>query len=462
MSLDAAESSRRRRLYWLFYSLDRSYAMQRGRPMTLQATINLPTTSDDPSDPMSHQISGFISMVNLFRPFDSSFLATWNKTRSQLSAQYLTGLQKQLVELVQSYQCQDSNITDLHSNQQWLRSTVWQLTNGNVGSDENMPFQYPVDMARELLVNMASQFSNQTNELISAGLIEKLIEVVYSMNEYLSVQPASRDPFTLGPRQYLEQLLSIVAVVRNGDYRFLPLLLNKVTEILPRLANPMLLNAPETSNMANIDIFDGFGNAGMAQPPPQMQMPLEDYDRKFPVEEYDKQYSMDMQQHSTPDSTSNSNHSGTQPASQGNEMKGSFVSSPGIMSPGMEYSQGHNMNGFACTPMSEMVMSPLGNQPNPLNGSQTQHQHQHQHIPAQQLNRTPGVNNGMTSPHAMNGNMYNMRQPAQRQQSFHLQHPPQMRTVGDFQGLQRGTTDNGGGMVGMAQMSGELDFGAMR
>jgi hypothetical protein len=145
--------------------------MQRGRPMTLQATINLPTTSDDPSDPMSHQINGFISMVNLFRPFDSAFLTTWNKSRSQLSAQYLTGLQKQLVELVQSYQCQDSNITDLHINQQWLRSTVWQLTNGNVGSDENIPFQFPVDMARELLVNMASQFSNQANELINAGLV---------------------------------------------------------------------------------------------------------------------------------------------------------------------------------------------------------------------------------------------------------------------------------------------------
>lgn len=139
--------------------------------MTLQATINLPTVSDDPSDAMSHQINGFISMVNLFRPFDSALLGTWNKTRSTLSAQYLTGLQKQLVELVQSYQCQDSNITDLHINQQWLRNTVWQLTNNNVGSDENVPFQYPVDMARELLVNMASQFSNQANELINVGLV---------------------------------------------------------------------------------------------------------------------------------------------------------------------------------------------------------------------------------------------------------------------------------------------------
>lgn len=139
--------------------------------MTLQATINLPTANDDQSDPMGHQLNGFISMVNLFRPFDSAFLNTWTKTRGQLSAPYLTGLQKQLVELVQSYQCQDSNVTDLHVNQQWLRSTVWQLTNGNVGGEENMPFQYPADMAREMLVSMASQFGNQANELMSAGLV---------------------------------------------------------------------------------------------------------------------------------------------------------------------------------------------------------------------------------------------------------------------------------------------------
>ncbi|KAH8179198.1 fungal zn(2)-Cys(6) binuclear cluster domain-containing protein [Sarocladium implicatum] len=437
-SLDASDSTRRRRLYWLLYSIERSYAMQRGRPMTLQSTINMPTANDDPNDAMSHQLTGFISMVNLFRPFDSTFLSIWNKTRGQLSAQYLTGLQKQLVELVQSYQCQDSSIADLHINQQWLRSTVWQLTNGNVSGEESMSFQFPGDMARELLLNMASHFSNQTNELVNAGLIEKLVETVYSLNEYLSVQPASRDPFTLGPRQFLEQLLTIVAVVRNGDYRFLPLLLNKVTEVLPRLANPMLQNAPENMSLANIDIFDGFGNAGMAQPPPQMQLPMEDYDRKFPVEEYDKQYSMDMQ-NSTPDSTSNSNHSGAQTASQGSDMKGSFVSSPGIMSPGLEYSHSHNMNGFACTPISDMVMSPLGNQPNPLNTGQPQHQH----LATQQVSRTPGVNGGMTSPHPMNGGMYAVRQAPQRQQSFHLQHPPQMRTVGDFQGLQRGTGDNG-------------------
>ncbi|KAK7426634.1 hypothetical protein QQZ08_006812 [Neonectria magnoliae] len=461
MPLDAAEATRRRRLFWLFLVIERAYAIQRHRPLTLQATIHPPTVGDDPSDPLVHQLNGFIMLVNLYRPFDDAFTATWNKARRHLSAQHITGLQKQLNDLVQSYMCQDSNLTDLRTNQQWLKNTSWQLSNGTIGSnsDDSISFQYPMNMSRELLMSMASQFPSQGMELLGSGLIEKLIETCYSMTELLAIQPASRDPFAVGPREHLNQLLSIVAITRNGDYRFLPLLLTKVTEVLPRLANPMLQNVPENSNIANIDIFDGFGNAGMAQPPPQMQMSMEpEYGQKFPVEEYDKKYPMDMSG-GTPESVSNSNASnGTPPVTQQSaEMNGSFVSSPSVMSPGIEYPQ--NMNGFACTPMPDIVMSPIGNGPpsNPMNGIQNQHipqqsSHSHEGMCPPQMANIPTI----PPSQPING-MYNIRQ-AQRQGNFQLQGPPSsMRTVGDFQGLQRAGSDNG-----MGAIPSEIDFGAIR
>lgn len=298
--------------------------------------------------------------------------------------------------------------------------------------------------------------------------IEKLMDIVHTMNEHLALQPASRDPFAVGPREHMNQLLSIVAMSRNGDHRFLPLLLNKMHEILPRVINPMLQNPPENPNLANMDIFDGFGNAGMAQPP-QMQLSINtDYDQKFSVEEYDKQYQMEMAG-GTPESNSTSNG----PASvkqQGSDMNNSFVSSPGIMSPGMEYPSG--MSNFGCTPMSEMVMSPLGHQTNPLG----QPQHQEQQHASQHMGSQQQMNHGHEAmgQHHMGGMPQQMRQqgmnmtpiptshpmgqmvmrPPQRQNSFHLQGPPQMRTVGDFQGLQRAQ--------GMASMNNEIDFGALR
>ena len=77
----------------------------------------------------------------------------------------------------------------------------------------------------------------------------------------LSLIPANPQPFTLGPRDYLDQFLKLLSVLRNGDSRFLPLLLSKVHEVLPTLANPMLQTVPDTPatiNCPEIDIFEGY------------------------------------------------------------------------------------------------------------------------------------------------------------------------------------------------------------
>jgi hypothetical protein len=474
LHLEPVESSRRRRLFWLLYTSERAYAIQRNRPLSLQATINLPTMNDDPTDPLAHLLHSFVLEVTLFKPFDDAFTGLWNKARGNFSSPYTTGLQKSLDDMVRTYRCQDPNLTDLHINQQWLKSTAWQFHNvmANGGGDDSMSFQ--------LLVNMASNLVVQGTDVLNSGLIENLMDIVHSTIEFLSVQPASSNPLAPGPRDQMNQLLSIVAMSRNGEHRFLPLLLSKLTEIIPRLVNPMLQNAPENPNLANIDIFGGFGSAGMAQPP-QMQMPLEqDYERKFPVEDYDQKYAMEMSG-SSPDSATNSNAASSSQAvpQQATDMGSSYVSSPGLVSPVMEYP---NMNGFACTPMSEMVMSPLGNagQPSHMNTptqhpyqqQQQQQQQQQHHQPAHQhMSQSPmggmppsnmhsqGMSNPITS-HPMNGMV--MRPPPQRQGSFHHQGPPQMRTVRDFQGLQRAGSDASGSMVNMNSMSqADMDFSAL-
>ncbi|KAF7942969.1 hypothetical protein EAE96_010918 [Botrytis aclada] len=270
---DIIESSRRRRLYWLLFVTERSYALQRHRPLSLQATINLPSINDDPTDPQNHHLDGFIHLVNVYRPFDDQFVALWNKTRTDCSPAYLASLQKQLSEALPVYLNTTENQTaDLRTSQQWLRTMVWQLSiqNGCLSSncdDPSMTFQYPVDIARDL-AQMTSQFSHQSMEVHGVGLIEKLFDVACSLTDVLSLLPAKSDPFTMGPRDYLHQFMTILSILRNGDHRFLPLLLNKVHDVLPGLVNPMLQNAPENTQMcADVDLFDGFGNTGISIPP---------------------------------------------------------------------------------------------------------------------------------------------------------------------------------------------------
>ncbi|KAI9055314.1 hypothetical protein LZ554_000274 [Drepanopeziza brunnea f. sp. 'monogermtubi'] len=270
---DPVESSRRRRLYWLLFVTERAYALQRHRPLSLQATITLPTQADDPSDTQAHHLNGFIHLVNLFRPFDEGFVALWNKTRTDCSPAYLSALQKQLNDTLPTYLNSTENQTaDLRTSQQWLRTMVWQLSiqNGCLSSgngDPSMTFHYPVDIARDL-VGMTSHFSRESMEVHGIGLIEKLFDVACSLTDVLSLLPPNPDPFQLGPRDYLHDFMTLLSVLRHGDHRFLPLLLAKVNDVLPRLVNPMLQTVPDTSSntCADVDIFDGFGNAGIGVP----------------------------------------------------------------------------------------------------------------------------------------------------------------------------------------------------
>jgi hypothetical protein len=171
---DSVEGSRRRRLYWLLFLTERAYALQRQRPLTLQATISLPTITDDPSDPLAHTLNGFILLVNLFRPFDDTFTALWNKTRSDFVPTYTSALQKQFQEVLPAHvNVNDSSLNDLHPNQQWLKTHMWQLgiASSNNG-DPNM--QLPVDAQREL-VSMASHFSSDGIGLLGFRLVSTLL-----------------------------------------------------------------------------------------------------------------------------------------------------------------------------------------------------------------------------------------------------------------------------------------------
>ncbi|OIW29457.1 hypothetical protein CONLIGDRAFT_327868 [Coniochaeta ligniaria NRRL 30616] len=467
MNYDGLEGPRRRRLYWLLFVTERAYALQRQRPLTLQSSINLPTATDDPTDPLAHQLSGFLLLVNLFRPFDDAFVALWNRAMGECSDSYVSNVQKQLQGVLPAYlNSQESQLAELQMNQQWLKNMQWQmsLAGGNAGE------LYSIDIGRDLLP-MVSHFPGSLG-LLGLSLIEKMCDLTSGLTEFLAMQPASRNPFSPGPREYLHPLLNVISVLRTGDHRFLPLLLTKLNHILPRLANPMLQNAPENANNAcNMDIFDGFGNAGMAQP---AMFQTEDYDNKFAIPRIEEL----------------SNNSGSPNGTSKNDMNSPFVSSPAMMSPGGDMP--HGLPEFNSIP--DMVMSPMGGSAGSqhtsgsFNGqpAQQHQQHQHQqhlqHQPQQhqqhqsmsgfqnlnpQLNLHQAQNMSIPSQAmgmgpGMGGNNMMSRQAPQRANSFNMTATPQIRTVGDFQALQRGNSDmNVMSPMGINSMGTEMDFNTL-
>lgn len=447
--------------------------MQRGRPLTLEASIELPSANDDPSDLQLHQLNGFIQQVNLFRPFDNSLVALWNKTKER--DENLGFLEKQLPEVLPPYlNAQQAQLSEMQINQQWAKNTVWQLgvASGN-GNESGMGYSYhPVDITRDLLPMVTALPGNLGFN--GLGLVEKLLSITCSLTEVLAMQPASRDPYAMGPQQHLHQILNVLTVIRSGDLRFLPLLLSKVNHVLPKLTNPMLQNAPENA-VCNMDIFDGFGNAGMAQPP------------VFPTEEYDNKYAISR----VDDLDSSSPNGGPQSS---NELSSPFDSTPSIMSPGVDLPHGLQTD---FTTMADIAMSPLSHAPPqsiPTSGAMGSQQSQHaQHSPmapfpglASQMhgmngNLNPPPNIGMPSQmhlgQAMSGVIGNgmsvglgqplnsnsiISRPPQPQRTSSFAVGPPIRTIGDFHALQRANSDIGSmNSMGMTSMGTELDFNTL-
>ena len=448
-----------------------AYALQHRRPLTLQASINLPAPQDHPADPFLHQGTTSLRMIGLFRSFDEVLVSMWTKSKVECSESYLATLDKQLQEVLPPYlNDTQAQISEMPMIQQWLKHKAWGLSVAN-GTGNNAESSY-VDSIHDLLP-MASHFPGNLG-LQGLSLCEHLFNVTCALTEILAILPAPRTPFTVGPQDQLRKILNIVTVIRNGDHRFLPLLMSKVTAALPKLASPMLQNAPETAAVAcNMDIFDGFGNPGMCPSGPVYG----DFEHKFAVPHFDEM--------------SSDSNSPNGPPSSSNDMNSPFASSPSIMSPGGELP--HGLQDFNSMP--EMVMSPISHAPPPSIGSSgginTQQPQHSQHSPlspfpnpnpqmqglnpnninpppninlASQMHLNQGLGGGINTSIAQavsSSNLMARAPPPQRTNSFAMG-LPQIRTVGDFQALQRVNSElNPMGSLGMSPLAPDMDFNSL-
>ena len=69
--------------------------------------------------------------------------------------------------------------------------------------------------------------------------------------------PFSPDTFALGPRDYVSRFLTLFSALRGGQTRYLPLLLAKVSEVLPNLPLPRSLNLPQNMSASTIGSTPG-------------------------------------------------------------------------------------------------------------------------------------------------------------------------------------------------------------
>lgn len=243
----------KRRLYWLLFVTERAYALQRHHPLTLHATIALPTREEVSEE--SLVIGGFLHMINLFRPFDDTFVGLWNQARSDCSTAWLAQLQQRLSNAVPPrLSCTETQAADIVTTQQWLRTMIWQLsiTNGYLSSSSpnaSMTFRYPIEIARDMMISVR-ELPLQALEVHGIGLIEKLFDVACTVADVIACVPLDSKGFEIGPTEYLQQFLTLISTLRGGTSRFPSLLVAKVSENLPFMSisiskNPALIKEEE-------------------------------------------------------------------------------------------------------------------------------------------------------------------------------------------------------------------------
>lgn len=254
---DPMDISRKRVLYWLLFIAERNFALHKHRPISLYPTIHPPTLDEASSD--RQFASGLELMINMYKIIDDTFINLWNRVHTHANPAWIAQLQTQLAEAVPAYlDCNEAQSVEIRVTQHWLRAQAWQLcvTQGlvsSVTSDSPLTFKYPIEIARDLLT-ATHQFSQQSMEVHGAGLIEKLFDVACCLTDVVAVTSFSPDAFALGPRDYVSRFLTLISTLRGGQSRYLPLLLAKLSEVLPNLPLPRSLNLPQGVSTSSIGL----------------------------------------------------------------------------------------------------------------------------------------------------------------------------------------------------------------
>jgi hypothetical protein len=144
----------------------RFYTLKYKRPLSLTATIELPSPSDDLEE--AQAVSGFVHLINLYKPLDE-FFTLWAGSAHGATEGFISHLLRQLADGVPPYfDSTDVQALDLKISQQWLRALVWKL-GCNLGIASSMAEDGP--LGHGCLVRICSELV-QRCEGFSRDLME--------------------------------------------------------------------------------------------------------------------------------------------------------------------------------------------------------------------------------------------------------------------------------------------------
>lgn len=247
---DESEHLLASRLFWVLLISERSHAIRYKRPITLHIMEETPTL-----DILDPSLLGFLSLAELFRPIDTSFIALLNHEVSATapSTEYINDVEAKVNSALGSgFGLHDTQKANLRVTQLWLRVVIWKLRLHlgylvEESYQHSVTFRYPINIAQELMLS-TRDLPKSSFKVHGVGMTEKLFDIASALVDVLAripITPTSPSGTVVDtlPVNDLSYLRDLIQHSPGGDTIYDELLEKHIQQTLPSLATRPLVTS---------------------------------------------------------------------------------------------------------------------------------------------------------------------------------------------------------------------------
>ncbi|PTB39862.1 uncharacterized protein TrAFT101_005101 [Trichoderma asperellum] len=230
----------RRRIFWLLFVTERTYALQHRRPVMLRNTISKPQIVDSDCPIVMHD---FVNHVRLFELLPCS-LYEWQPHTDGCQPQGVAlshSISNKLSAVQPAESVMESQRFDTLVTQQWLRVSMWRLA---FGSKPNLVYGQglvpalglPFDAGKAIMKALGS-VSQSSKDCHGIAIEQKLFDIGISLAD-ASMSASPMPSFEFGPQDLLVSVVKFLGRIRGCQSHLLPKLL-KHSEMILGFSNPI-------------------------------------------------------------------------------------------------------------------------------------------------------------------------------------------------------------------------------
>ncbi|SCB63984.1 unnamed protein product [Fusarium graminearum] len=234
------EREKRRRVFWLLFVTERTFALQHRRSVMLRSTVNKPQVVDSNCPVVMHD---FINHISLFESLPYS-LYEWqpeNDDRRFEDLKLVHTINEKLCKVKPEQSIIESQRFDTLITQQWLRISMWRIAFGQNPSSASgfgllLPLALPMD-AGKIIMSALGSVGTKSKDCHGIGMEQKLFDVGVSLADTAQLPGWTCNALDNGPRDLLSVVIHALSTVRGSQSHLLPNLLRH-SEALFSLSDP--------------------------------------------------------------------------------------------------------------------------------------------------------------------------------------------------------------------------------